>query len=200
LAPEEPGGVGLVRRLVARGVVVSLGHTDATADQAAGAIEAGATSVTHTFNAMRRFHHREPGIIEVALSDPRVECELIYDGHHVSRSAAELLLKAKGLCRVVAVSDATAAAGLPDGTTVEMWGQVCQVDSGAVRLVGSGALAGSAATLLDCFQALADDFGPEAAVRLCSENPRRAIGLGEPSVWCVFSRGHDLIEVKRAVL
>ncbi|MCW5940483.1 MAG: amidohydrolase family protein [Fimbriimonadaceae bacterium] len=200
LAPETPGCLDLVRRLANRGVVVSLGHTDATAEQARAAIEAGASQTTHTFNAMRRFHHREPGVIEVALTDPRVECELIYDRRHVSKEAASLLLRAKGLEGVVGVSDSTAATGMPNGTELEMWGHLCRVQSGTVRIAETGALAGSTSTLLDCFQALADDFGPETAVRACSVNPRRVLGTHKPRVWCVFSLRHTLLETRGPVL
>jgi N-acetylglucosamine-6-phosphate deacetylase len=200
LAPETPGCLELVRRLADRGVVVSLGHTDATADQTRAAIEAGASQTTHTFNAMRRFHHREPGVIEVALTDRRVECELIYDRRHVSKEAAALLFLAKGPDGVVAVSDSSAATGMPDGTELTMWGHRCQVLGGTVRVIASGALAGSTSTLLDCFQALADDFGPETAVRACCVNPRRRLGMNEPQVWCVFSLQFSLLETVNPVL
>jgi N-acetylglucosamine-6-phosphate deacetylase len=200
LAPETPGCPDLIRRLVARRVVVSLGHTDATADQARAAIEAGATQTTHTFNAMRRFHHRDSGIVQVALTDPRVECELIYDRRHVSRETAALLFMAKGLDRVVAVSDSTAATGLPDGSEVAMWGRRCRIETGSVKIADTGVLAGSTSTLLDCFQALADDLGPEPAVRSCCVNPRRAIGANTPKLWCLFSLKFDLLETRGAVL
>ncbi len=220
LAPERPGALDLVRRLSRRGVQVSMGHTDATARDAAAGVEAGIGHATHTFNAMRPLHHREPGAVGVALADDRVVAELIYDGQHVARGAAEVLLRCKGLDRVVAVSDGTAAVGLPEGSRLTMWGQSCVVTAGTVRLAGSphpsppsvsegknhspkaeggapepGALAGSTATLLDCFQNLADDFGPETAVRLCSLNPRRVMGAKtRPRVWLRFDASYRLLD------
>ncbi|MBX3112312.1 MAG: amidohydrolase family protein [Fimbriimonadaceae bacterium] len=180
LAPEQPGGLDLVRRLAARGVVVSLGHTDATFDQATEAARAGADHATHTFNAMRPFHHREPGTVGWVLQDDRAYAELIYDRTHVHPDAASLLLRAKPQDKVVGVSDSTMASGLPAGTPLTMWGHACEVGDKTVRLASNGALAGSAVTLLDVFQNLAADFGPETAVRCCSVNPRARLQLAAP--------------------
>lgn len=194
LAPEIEGGLELVRKLATRGVIVSLGHTDATEAQARSAFDQGARQTTHTFNAMRPFHHREPGVIGAALTLDSVVCELIYDGHHVTRTAAGLLFRCKGVDNVVAVSDATMAAGLPDGTALAMWGHDCVVRDGAVRLTSIGALAGSASTLLDGFRRLATDFGPETAIRACCLTPRRVLGLdGAPATWNVFDNEYRLV-------
>ncbi len=115
LAPELPGAVGLIAHVAARGIVVSLGHSDATAAQARAGFDAGARATTHTWNGMRPIDRREPGIVGVALTDDRVRVGLIADGVHV---APELLLmtwrSARG--RICLVTDAVAAAGAPDGT------------------------------------------------------------------------------------
>lgn len=177
LAPEQPGGLELVRRLAARGVVASLGHTDATFTQAQEAAEAGADHATHTFNAMRPFHHREPGTVGWVLQDDRAYAELIYDRVHVHPDAAALLLKSKPKDKVLGVSDSTMASGLPSGSQVTMWGHECEVSEKTVRLKSNGALAGSAVTLLDVFQNLAADFGPETAVRCCAVNPRARLKM-----------------------
>ncbi|HRI43441.1 MAG TPA: amidohydrolase family protein [Fimbriimonadaceae bacterium] len=197
LAPELPGADRLIAHLVDRGIAVSMGHSGATAEDAALALERGADRVTHTFNAMRPFHHREPGLLGFALTEPSVWCELIYDRHHVSRRAADILLRCKGPHRVVAVSDGTMAAGMPSGSVIEMWGQRCRVEDGVVRLE-SGALAGSAIVMLDAFRNLADDFGPEVAIRLCSINPRALLPvLTEPRSYLEFDVRLNLIRVRR---
>lgn len=184
LAPERPGGLDLIRRLTARGVRASMGHTAATFAEAAEGVEAGVCHATHTYNAMKGLHHREAGALGCALSDDRILAELIYDRVHVSPPAASVLLKAKGLKGVVAVSDSTMASGMPPGTEFEVWGHKMITAEGEVRLKSNGALAGSAITLRQAFRNLGEDLGIEAAVMACSVNPRRALGMASPpKVW-----------------
>lgn len=109
LAPERPGALGAIARLVAEGVVASVGHSDATAAVVAAAADAGARMVTHLFNAQRGIHHREPGVAGQALADPRLVSGLILDGHHVSDAVAGIALRAAP-GRIALVSDATGAA------------------------------------------------------------------------------------------
>lgn len=180
LAPEIPNALPLIRRLRSRGVRVNMGHSNATHAEARFGFEFGAHGVTHMFNAMRGFHHREPGLAGYALQNDELFVELIYDRVHVSREAAALLLKVKPTDKVVAVSDSTLATGVPSGTRIEMWGEQCQVHRGQVRRCGDERLAGSAASLLDVFRALCSDFGPETAIRACCINPRDALGLAQP--------------------
>jgi N-acetylglucosamine-6-phosphate deacetylase len=176
LAPEVPGGDALIRRLAGRGVRVSMGHTDATYDQCRAGFAAGARHTTHTYNAMRGLHHRESGAVGFALTEDRAFTELIYDRHHVSRPAADVLFRCKPRDRVIAISDSAMATGLPVGTAVRMWGLDCVVGEGTVRLT-EGTLAGSAITLLDAFRNLSEDFDLETAIRACCLNPRVALGL-----------------------
>ncbi|MBS1714098.1 MAG: amidohydrolase family protein [Armatimonadetes bacterium] len=198
LAPERPGAEVLVRRLAAHGVTVSMGHTDATFEESVKGAGWGVRHATHTFNAMRPFHHREAGAVGFVLSDPDLTAELIYDGHHVSKEAAALLFKNKGVEKVVAVSDSTMAAGLSDGSALTMWGHDCRVSGGTVRLESNGALAGSASTLTDCFRNLWSDFGPETAIRAACLNPRLVAGLkGAPMVWTVLDRALDICDIWR---
>jgi N-acetylglucosamine-6-phosphate deacetylase len=185
LAPEIGGGLELVERLSTRGVIPSLGHTDVTYEQVRAAVEAGARHTTHTYNAMRPLHHREPGTVGAALTLDELSCELIYDRVHVSRPAAEVLLRCKGPGNIIAVSDGTMAAGMPQGSEFAMWGLECVVGERDVRLK-DGTLAGSKITLYDAFRNLAQDFGPEVAIRLCSLNPRRALGMGSPRAWSIM--------------
>lgn len=176
LAPERPNAPALIHRLASRGVTVSLGHSNATFQEALAGHRAGLRHTTHTYNAMRGLHHREAGCVGFALLTDDVTCELIYDRHHVSPDAAAVLIKAKPATGVIAVSDCTKAKGLLPGTQVDMWGHTGVVGTGDVRLAGTKTLAGSAVTLRDCFVNLWADFGPELAVRACTLNPRLRIG------------------------
>lgn len=141
LAPELPGALDLVRALVARGVVVSAGHTGATAAEAGAAVEAGVTWVTHLWNAMAPLHHREPGLVGVALGDARLRAGLIADGIHVAPVVVALTAEAMGE-RLVLVTDAVSALGLPPGT--HRLGQVdVEVAEGRGVRLRDGTLAGS---------------------------------------------------------
>ncbi|HEY3780895.1 MAG TPA: amidohydrolase family protein [Fimbriimonadaceae bacterium] len=197
LAPERVGVLPLISRLSSRGVAVSMGHSDATYEQAMAGFKAGATHVTHTFNAMRGFHHREAGLAGFAMIENGVYAELIYDRIHVSEPSASLLVRSKPVDKLVAVSDSSRATGLPSGQHITMWGHDCVTTPGQVRLASNGALAGSAITLKDAFQNLAADFGVETAIRACCLSPRLSIGeTREPKVWLEFSNGLELREVK----
>lgn len=144
LAPELPGGSAMVADLSRRGVLVSLGHSDATAAQAHAAFDAGARTVTHLFNAMRPLGHREPGLPGAALARPDVVLQLVVDGHHLADDVVRLVWAAAP-GRVVLVTDATAAADRGDGA-YELAGRPVRVVAGAVR-DRAGALAGSALTM-----------------------------------------------------
>ena len=145
LAPELEGALPFIREVRERGVMVSAGHSNATAAEMELAVQAGVTHVTHLFNAMRELHHREPGIVGVALTDDRVSTELICDGHHLSPQTVDLALRCKPRAKTVLVSDAVAL-GLPDGDYT-MFGVECAVAHGAIRLKAGGQLAGSCLTL-----------------------------------------------------
>ncbi|MFI5385500.1 MAG: N-acetylglucosamine-6-phosphate deacetylase [Fimbriimonadales bacterium] len=196
LAPELPGALDLTSRLMKRGVIVSMGHTNATYEEARRGFEFGAAHTTHTYNAMRGLHHREAGTVGYALLTDALGCELIYDRLHVSTDAARLLVKCKPAEKLIAVSDSTQATGLTPGRPIKMWGLDCVIGKKQVRLASNGALAGSAITLLDAFRNLHDDFGPEVAIRACCLNPRRALRLEEVRRWLVLD--HEL-EIVRAV-
>ena len=140
LWPEE-----LIRFLVERGVTVSLGHTDATWAQARRAIALGARQATHLFNAMRPFHHREPGVVGAVLLEGQVRAEIVADGIHVHPAAIALAARMKGPEGIVLVTDAIRAAGLGDGV-YELFGQEVTVSGGEARL-SDGTLAGSTLTM-----------------------------------------------------
>lgn len=194
LAAEHPLALSLISKLMSRGVIVSQGHTNATFFEAKGGFEAGAWHATHLFNAMRPFHHREPGIAGYALTTPGMSVEVIYDRHHVSRDAMKLVVQCKHADEIIAVSDASAATRLPNGSAVQMWGHHAVVEAGTVRLA-DGTLAGSTITLLDAFRNLSQDFGEELAIRACCLNPRRALKLGPPRVYVEFDQSLNLVAV-----
>jgi N-acetylglucosamine-6-phosphate deacetylase len=181
LAPERSGSDKAISRFIAAGVVVAVGHTDATYEQTRHAVGLGATVGTHLFNAMRAVHHREPGPAIALLEDPRVIVELIADGVHVHPAMQRAVIDAAGADRVALVTDATAAAGLGNGEyqlgTVEI-----DVVEQVARVRGTSTIAGSTATMDQLFRAAAG-FGSDrdaalvAAVKLTSTTPARALGL-----------------------
>lgn len=144
LAPELPGGMDAVSRLVGAGVTVAVGHTDASFEQASAAFDAGARILTHAFNAMPGLHHREPGPVAAATHDPRVTLELIADGVHVHPEILRMAF-ASAPGRIALVTDAMAAAGQGDGV-YELGGLVVEVSNGVPRLADSGGIAGSTLT------------------------------------------------------
>ena len=174
LAPELPGALDLVRELAARGVLVSVGHSDATAEEAHAAFDAGARTVTHLFNAMSPLHHRAPGVPGAALGRPGVVVQLVVDGHHLHADAVRTAwAAARG--RTVLVTDATAASARPDGA-YDLAGVPVEVRSGVFRNE-SGALAGSALTL-DAAVRNACALGIDLAEALvaATETPARLLG------------------------
>jgi N-acetylglucosamine-6-phosphate deacetylase len=145
LAPELPGAMELIESAVAAGVVAAMGHTDADYDQARAAIRAGARHAVHTYNAMRPFSHRDPGILGAILTDPEVTAEVIADGVHVATAAIQVLIGAKGFDSVLLVSDGIAATGMRDGR-YRLGDFEVDVREGVARN-SEGKLAGSTLTL-----------------------------------------------------
>ena len=176
LAPElDPSGE-VVKFLRSQGIIVSLGHSQATAEQAQQAFQQGATMVTHAFNAMPSLHHREPGLLGAALVHPDVQCGLIADGQHVSPIMMQILLSAAGYqSGIFLVSDALAPLGLPDG--VYPWDRrEIEVKNGTARLP-DGTLSGTTLPLLVGVQNLVK-WGiceGETAIALATTAPRQAL-------------------------
>jgi len=185
LAPELPGAHALVETLVARGVVVSCGHSDATAAEAHDAFDLGARAVTHLFNAMRPFAHRDPGLAGAALARDDVVCELILDGHHVAAEAAAVAWRAAA-GRVALVTDAVQAAGMGEGEW-RLGATPVEVRGGVARRL-DGVLAGSVLSLLDSVRNLVRlGVAVEAAVDAASRVPARLLrrpGLGSIAPGC----------------
>jgi N-acetylglucosamine-6-phosphate deacetylase len=179
LAPELPGCDEAIQRFLEAGVVVALGHTNATYEQTRHAIELGATIGTHLFNAMPPLHHREPGPALALLQDPRVTVELIADGVHVHPAVAHAVIEAAGPDRVAVVTDAIAAAGRDDGA-FRLGTVAIDVASGVARVHGTSTIAGSTATMDQLFRTVAEpgsDAALAAAVQMTSATPARALGL-----------------------
>jgi N-acetylglucosamine-6-phosphate deacetylase len=183
LAPELPGAADLARTLVDRGVVVSAGHSSATAAQARAAIDAGVTWVTHLFNAMVGLHHREPGLAGVALADPRVRVGLIADGLHLDPTVVDLVARLLG-DRLVLVTDAVAALGLGAGA-LRLGSLDVEVSAGdgGVRLP-DGTRAGSTLSLDRAVRNLVAFAGVDlaAAVRAVTAAPAAVLGLDDRGV------------------
>lgn len=178
LAPEMDGGAELIEWLVERGHRVSLGHSAATYDEAQAAIALGARHATHLFNRMPPFLHREPGLVGAVLQTDEVAAELICDGFHVHPAVVRTAIAAKRPSRVFAITDGTAAAGLPVGSRAALGGQPIRAGESAA-LLDDGTVAGSVATMEGVFQTLAGRVGLSLvdAVTVCSTTPARELGL-----------------------
>jgi N-acetylglucosamine-6-phosphate deacetylase len=176
IAPEVLGAAPCIDAAREAGLVVSIGHTDATYEQARAAMARGAHSATHVYNAMRPFSHRDPGVIGAVLTSPDINAELIADGVHVEEAAMKLLLMAKGAAHVTLVSDGLSATGMPDGKY--MLGGFEVTVSGGVCRNAEGTLAGSTLTLdraLRNIVALGTPFAD--AVRMLTLNPATLLGI-----------------------
>ncbi len=177
LAPELEGALAVLEYARGRGLKVGIGHSNATFEEAERAIAAGASHAVHIFNAMRPFMHRDSGIVGAVLTDDRVSAELICDGVHVEQTAIRLLIKSKGVERVLLVSDSLSGAGMPDGNyrlgnfTVHVAGGVCRTVEGN--------LAGSTVTLDAALRNLSTLAGLSyrECLRCATSNPARIIGM-----------------------
>lgn len=176
LGNAREGAADATRHLVAAGVTVALGHC-ASSDGFTACVDAGATAVTHLFNVMGRVHHRDVGPAALALDDARVTCPVIVDGVHVAPTMVRLAFRALGAERMALVSDAVAAAGMPDGD-YELSGIAVRARDGVVR-DAAGNLAGSALTMALAarrFLEYVPDAGPWTLAQVASRNPARLIG------------------------
>jgi len=177
LAPELVGAGELIRRLLDRGVVVSAGHTNATADQARAAFDLGVSTVTHLFNAMRPFRSRDPGIIGVALTRPDVAVQLIVDGHHLADETVRLVWAAAA-GRLALVSDATAGAGVGGGSY--QLGDVAIEVADGVPMREDGVLAGTVLTMIEAVRNLhALGISLEDAVGAATSVPASIVGRAD---------------------
>lgn len=176
IAPELLGANPCIDAARSLGMVVSIGHTDASYEQARAAVAHGAHHATHVYNAMRPFTHRDPGVIGAVLTTPEVTAELIADGIHVDEIAMKVLLQAKGAQGVVLISDGTSATGMPDGEY--MLGGLKVTVNGGVCRNAEGRLAGSTLTLDRALRNIVGLGIPLAdAVRMLTLNPATLLGI-----------------------
>jgi N-acetylglucosamine-6-phosphate deacetylase len=176
LAPELAGATAAIASLVREGVVVAVGHTDATYDQATAAFAAGATVATHLFNGMRPIHHREPGPVLAALN-AGAYCELIADGVHVDHAVLQMMAQ-RYPDRLVLITDAIMAAGLGDGS-YPRGGRTLVVRDGQARLAETGGLAGSTLTMAEALRRAVVDAGVpvEVAAAAAATTPAKLLGV-----------------------
>jgi N-acetylglucosamine-6-phosphate deacetylase len=190
IAPELPGAARLIKAAARAGVTAAVGHTDATADITSAAVDVGVTHATHLFNGMRPLHHREPGPVGALLDRDEVTCEVIADGVHLHDTVLRLAARAAGPNRLVLVTDAMAAAGMPDGSyrlgsmRVDVAGGVARLSAGGepgtTGTRTDGAIAGSTATMAGVVRhAVAAGLPVTAVAAAASTTPARVLGLGD---------------------
>ena len=174
LAPEMPGALDLTRHLASQGIIVSIGHTDATYDEVSVAIDMGAKHVTHCYNAMTQLGSREPGVVGAALSRD-LTAELIWDNVHVHPASCRALIEAKTASLVILISDGIPGAGMLDGYEFTLGGLPISVRDGTARLP-DGTLAGSRLTLDAAFRN-ASEYGLNSLASMLTHNAARALRL-----------------------
>jgi N-acetylglucosamine-6-phosphate deacetylase len=180
VAPEVGANMDFIPALKEMGWVISIGHSEATYEQAMMSFEKGITQATHLYNAMSGFLPREPGVIGAVLDSPGVTAEIIADGVHVHPAALRLAVRQKGTDRVCLITDSMKASGLGEGN-FQVGGLDVVVKDGQARLKDSGALAGSVLTLNRAVKNIIDWTGVsvDQAVRMASLNPARVLGISE---------------------
>ncbi|MCA0170710.1 N-acetylglucosamine-6-phosphate deacetylase [Bacillus sp. RAR_GA_16] len=177
LAPEKEGGMELVRYLSNRGIVASIGHSDATYEQVMEAVSNGATHVTHLYNGMRGMHHREPGVAGAALLFDQLKTEVIADGYHVRPEMIQLAYQQKTSTGMILITDAMRAKCLKNGR-YDLGGQEVQVKDGKA-LLENGTLAGSVLKMKDALKNIQAYAGCSlaSAIKMTSENPAKQLGV-----------------------
>lgn len=175
VAPELENAAELVEYAVSRNITVQVGHTNATYEEALNAVLMGASKATHLYNGMREIHHRDPGVIIALLQSPCVYLEVIVDFVHVAPQVIKFTIDYAGVDRVVLVTDAISATGLPDGI-YELGGVKIEVKGGISHLVETGTLAGSTLTMNEAFKnTLSLGYSTGDVFKMASTNPVRSI-------------------------
>jgi N-acetylglucosamine-6-phosphate deacetylase len=179
IAPEVEGALEAIKRLKDAGVIVSLGHSNASWEEALKGINAGISKATHTFNAMPSLHHRNPGCVGLTLVDERVACEVIADFIHLHPIIVKLVIKAKGKDKVILITDSASYAGLPDGEYKWMDGRIVVKKEGRISFKDApDVLAGSTLTLDQAVRNVASlGFPLKDVIQMASLNPAREAGL-----------------------
>jgi len=193
MAPELTEDDGFIKACVQAGIVVSIGHSSATYEQARRAIEAGASHMTHTFNALPPLHHRQPGAIGAALESDAVTCEVIVDNVHVHPAMQRLLLKMKGADKIILMTDGIRACMLCDGL-YDLGGQMVTVGRGEARLP-DGALAGSVLLMNQAIKNFMENTGLDllSAVKLVTVNPASELGMLDDKGSLTLGKHADIV-------
>jgi N-acetylglucosamine-6-phosphate deacetylase len=193
IAPELDGALDAIKILKSNNITVTLAHTNASFEEAKKAIDMGASEVTHLYNGMRSFSHREPGIIGAVLLDERVSCEIICDGIHLHQGAMEMAVRLKGKDNVLLITDSMMATGLKDGE-YSLGNQKVIVKNREARLY-DGTLAGSTLTLNRAVYNMVHLVGTplQDAIRMATLNPSRAIKMNDRKGSVEIGKDADLI-------
>ncbi|MDR1835957.1 MAG: N-acetylglucosamine-6-phosphate deacetylase [Fusobacteriaceae bacterium] len=182
LSPNNEEALESIRFLREKGVVVSVGHSACVYEKVKKGIEAGIRHATHTFNGMRGFNHREPGVVGAILEDPAVKAEIIFDKIHVHPAMVHLLIKIKGVENVICITDSMSAAGLSDGD-YKLGELDVYVKDGVVRLATYDSLAGSILTMDSAFRNLLElGWSMADAIRMTSTNAAEEFGLNSGEI------------------
>jgi N-acetylglucosamine-6-phosphate deacetylase len=178
VSPHWPDATAYIHALRERGVLVSIGHTDASSGQIHAAVDAGATLSTHLGNGVAAMLPRHPNLLWAQMAEDRLTAMLIADGHHLPADTLKVMLRSKGLDRVIITSDAVALAGMPPGLySTPVGGQVELTEDGRLCLPGTRLLAGSVTPLKDAVALVANtQLSLADALRLATENPARILG------------------------
>ncbi len=196
IAPEIEGNLEGVKTIVESGVIASIGHTDATADEATRGIEAGISNATHLFNAMTGLKHREPGVVG-AVFDSDITAELICDGYHINEKVIRTAYKVLGKDRLILISDMVPSAGLPEGR-YEFEGRTIIVKDGTVKLL-DGTIDGNINCLSECVRRVINFGIPfEDAVYCATYNPAKRIGVEDRKGSIAEGKDADLVVIDDA--
>lgn len=193
IAPEMPGAIELIKYLHKQGIIASIGHSKATYIQTQTAIKAGLSHVTHTFNAMRGLHHREPGVVGAALTSPELTLEVIADGIHIHPIVLKIITQIREDEKIVLITDSMRAAGMKEGT-YDLGGQEVTVNKGQARLK-DGTLAGSVLTMDKAVKNMVSKVGiplPKA-IQMASFNPAKSIGIDDKKGSLESGKDADII-------
>ena len=197
LAPELPGALDVTKFLVEKNIVVAMGHTNATYDEAIKAIEAGAKLANHMYNGMRGFHHRDPGIVGAVLTRDDVYVEIIIDNVHHHYAAREIVIRCKGTDRVALISDAIMAAGLADGEY--MLGEQKIIVKNGISRLPDGTIAGSTLTMDQAIRNVVEHLNVSLmdAVKMASYVPAKIMGLDKYKGSIEIGKDADLVILNR---
>ncbi len=194
MAAERDGAAAYAAALNAKGVVTSIGHSDATYDECIAAINAGASCFTHTYNGQRGLHHREPGVVGAAMSTPETYAEIICDGKHVNPAAIKALLQAKGWQHTVLITDCLGCGGMPEGSYTSGGMDVIMKDN-LCWLADGKSIAGSVLTLAQGVKNIVDwgIASADIAIRMATEVPARSARIEDKCGSIMPGRDADFV-------